>query len=497
MAHNTLLRENLVELLAQLTPEEAVALIEKEKYEAINPPEWKLNLALDPTTPVPCDPLTQEIVQMQSRAHMLFMMLQLLSKEACAEAIAPVAPTDDGGWRRRGSSSTDDDDDQDDLGEEGEEEEERVTDPMTSAQGSKESLLEETTGNAEDDDDESSSEVDADALLAEVDQILNEKKPSSDEDLLNVFALAAAPTTPAEELRQAIPPWRDGSAAAQRFDSFCSLSAAGRPSEAAGLWRFENFHEVVINACEAEQPELVRESALATMAALANRDENKQPMWDDPRVLKVLVIGASAMVSIRKPVKVIKEADDPNDDFAAVPEEKKDILSAPAKMTPSTPPVEYVTELKHQSMQLRAHALSALYGLAGTSNEIRHALWHDRRVSSALLDAISKSGPQKVVAATVLCRLSGCEANQEPMFESGVAEKLEAVMSEPTADPHFVKVCELARNRVLGIQDEPPKPATERYKDSPEGTPRSANDRKSKSRRSKDSKDKVKEKKKR
>lgn len=96
---------------------------------------------------------------------------------------------------------------------------------------------------------DASSQGDPDALLAEVEDILYAKKPSSDQDLLDVLAMTACPPNP-KELQQ-LPPWRPGAAQSRRLDTLWTFAATRNNAENTRLWRCDKVRDALLSSAEA------------------------------------------------------------------------------------------------------------------------------------------------------------------------------------------------------------------------------------------------------
>eukprot|EP00913_Durusdinium_trenchii_P011278 g10591.t1 len=236
------------------------------------------------------------------------------------------------------------------------------------------------------------SEADPDALLAEVEDILTAKKPSSDEDLLDALVTAACPD--AEQLLQldSLPPWRPGAALARRLDSLWTLAATRDNAESGQLCRFERVKEALLFGADVTQPDCVRISALGALTALMARNENKQSMWQDPEVQKVLVSGAADQI------------------FA-----------------PSSEVSQH--QLRPQATELRLQALLGLSMLA-ECDELRPEIWQDQRLVASLQDAVEKPGPLRPIALQVLQHLSQSWENREDMIKAEIPKLIGAALPE-------------------------------------------------------------------
>jgi len=271
-----------------------------------------------------------------------------------------------------------------------------------------------------DESSEESEEVDPDALLAEVEDILYAKKPSSDEDLLEALCLVTAPQNSEEELQQ-LPPWRLGAARSRRLDVVWTFAATRNNTDSNGLWRFEKLQAVLLDATEISQPDNVRMSALSVLNAMLARDENKRPMFEDERVVKTFALAAAASV----PVPVEK----PGDGSTGA-----------------------ASELRPQSVELRRQGLIGISLMAecvDEGDEVRQKLWANRRISASLIDAVGREGPLRPLALRGLRELSKTEANHQDMLEAQVPELMGTALEDKTLDRRQLRYCELGSDRLL------------------------------------------------
>ncbi|CAK9079190.1 unnamed protein product [Durusdinium trenchii] len=417
MAQHELLRASVVEALRPEMKEDTVSGASLEgSPTASNPASPASSRPMSPTSvgsPTSAEDETVEIemgtpIPAQSRAQQLLAML--LPSRVCAKVLQRAAPDDE-------------DEDEDFIWmEESEEEEEMEDDPvldptkdptgeMSSDLGQMDSVDKaeaqpeapaEAEGGAE-------SEADPDALLAEVEDILTAKKPSSDEDLLDALVTAACPD--AEQLLQldSLPPWRPGAALARRLDSLWTLAATRDNAESGQLCRFERVKEALLFGADVTQPDCVRISALGALTALMARNENKQSMWQDPEVQKVLVSGAADQI------------------FA-----------------PSSEVSQH--QLRPQATELRLQALLGLSMLA-ECDELRPEIWQDQRLVASLQDAVEKPGPLRPIALQVLQHLSQSWENREDMIKAEIPKLIGAAL--PEVDKRMARACEITRDRLL------------------------------------------------
>ncbi|CAJ1384245.1 unnamed protein product [Effrenium voratum] len=397
MAQDTLVRESLVEAL-QVEAEEA-----EEAKEAEETPEGdgKEEEKEEVGTPF----------FVQSRAQQLLAML--VPARACAKALQrPQAAL---GLSRlyEGAEVAEAEEDFEWV-EEGEEEEEFEDDPLVETEATTELPAHSPGSEPEKDRGEkakaarsgsdSDSEVDPDSLLAEVEDILNAKKPSSDEDLLQALVAMAAVDNE-EELRQ-LPPWRLGAARSRRLDALWTFAAAAARAEAS-LWRPE-VRDALVNGAQASQPDAVRVSSLGVLSALAAREENRQAMWRDPQVRQVFVLAAADQTS---------------------PGSGED-----------------VRHLRPQKTELRLQALLGLWAFA-ENEELRQEIWSDSRIVASLRTA-AEQPPLRKMALAVLQRLP-CAENQAAMVAEGIPKIFGAALTTEELDRRCRRGCELARDRLL------------------------------------------------
>jgi len=404
MASDTLVRESIVEALEQLPPLPPV------DDDAESSPKAK-----DPKAPSPKEPTPFDT---QSRAQQLLALL--LPAGICAKALRPpafVEPDARFVWVEESE-------------EEEMSEDDPVVDPMQIevARPATAPRAEEPSGplpaapdaqqrKAEDASSAASSEVDPSSLLEDVEAILNAKKPSTDEDLLYASAACAEPLNPEEEL-QGLPPWRPGAARSRRLDTLWSFAATSGNAENGQLWHFEKVRDVLLSSAEAHQPECVRISALGTLAALAAREENRVPMWDDPRVKKVFIVAAAEQVVL--PAETSAEGEAPK-----------------------------AAQMRPQCWEIRLQALLGLSAFAQAEDRIRQEIWSDPRLVASLQNAAEKPGPLRDAALQTLRALTQCYENQEPMVQASVPLLLGASSADESLAKRQRRGCELARDRLL------------------------------------------------
>mmetsp|Transcript_78823 Transcript_78823/g.139138 ORF Transcript_78823/g.139138 Transcript_78823/m.139138 type:complete len:669 (+) Transcript_78823:43-2049(+) len=269
-------------------------------------------------------------------------------------------------------------------------------------------------------EEDESEDIDPDALLAEVEDILYEKKPSSDEDLLEALCLVTAPQNSEEELMQ-LPPWRPGAARTRRLEVVWTFAATSNNMDNNGLWRFEKLQTVLLDATEVSQPDNMRVSALGALNALLARDENKRPMFEDERVVKTFALAAAAAV----PVPVANIGDGSTD---------------------------VASELRPQSVVLRRQGLTGIGLLAecvDEGDEVRRKLWENRRISASLIDAAGKEGPLRPLALRALRELSKTDANHQHMLEAEIPELMGKALEDTSMDRRQLRYCELGRDRLV------------------------------------------------
>ena len=418
MAQNELLRESIVEALRpeQVSPSREGSPAGESSLDLSSPrTEGSRRGGSRPTSPTLTSAGGEDEVDLttpvsvQSRAQQLLAML--LPSRACAKALLrPAQPIED--------------EDEFVWVEESEEEEiweddpvvepseiEQATDPGGQSPEAQASGVLQGSGEVPAD---AESEADADALLAEVENILHAKKPSSDEDLLDALASAAYPQELADLQELDLqPPWRPGAALSRRLDTLWSLAATSDNAENSQLCRFEKVKDALLFGADVTQPDSVRISALGTMAALLARDENKELMWQDPEVRKVLVLGAADQISA---------------------------------------PVEGETDsklLRPQRTEVRLQAITALAMLAECT-ELREEIWKDPRVAASLQNAVEKPGPLRKVALQVLQHLSQALGNREDMVNTGIPDLIDSVGPDlEKHDKRLHRACEITRDRLL------------------------------------------------
>eukprot|EP00931_Biecheleriopsis_adriatica_P069456 TRINITY_DN4329_c0_g1_i1.p1 TRINITY_DN4329_c0_g1~~TRINITY_DN4329_c0_g1_i1.p1 ORF type:complete len:652 (-),score=199.99 TRINITY_DN4329_c0_g1_i1:25-1980(-) len=277
---------------------------------------------------------------------------------------------------------------------------------------------EEQKGEEKEESSEESEEIDPDTLLAEVEDILYATKPSADEDMLMALCASADPLTSEEELLQT-PPWRPGAALARRLDGLWSFAATRLTAESNGLWRFEQVREVLLKSAEVSNPERIRISALGTLSALLAFDENKRPMWEEPRLQKVVILGAASQVA------VAAEGVDADE-------------GAPKVMT-----------MQPQSTELRSQALICLASAAAGGDDFRQAMWADARIVAALRDAAETSGPLQPLAVSVIRELTQSKENQDPMIDAGIPKLMGQILARGELLKSDSRACEMSRDRLL------------------------------------------------
>jgi len=263
---------------------------------------------------------------------------------------------------------------------------------------------------------DASSQGDPDALLAEVEDILYAKKPSSDQDLLDVLAMTACPPNP-KELQQ-LPPWRPGAAQSRRLDTLWTFAATRNNAENTRLWRCDKVRDALLSSAEVTQPDCVRISSLGALTALMARDENKISMWEDEGVRKAFVLGASEQISA------------PLDDATGETKESE------------------VKHLRPQRVEVRLQAMLGLSMLA-ESDELREEIWKDKRLVASVQNAVESPGPLRPIGLHVLQHLSQSTEIQADMVKCGIRELLATRL--PDLEKHQHRACEIAHDRLLAV----------------------------------------------
>jgi len=403
MAQNTLLRESIVEALhlepAETSAEtpaetsaETPAEIPVEGTESLKMPTGAEEVEVEDLTPP---------IPVQSRAQQLLAML--VPVRACAQALLRPAAAGvkveeevEYIWM-----------------EESEEEELQEDDPIVEVEVAVDQEVnpgQEQTAEMEVPlDDAASSVADADALLAEVEDILSAKKPSSDQDLLDVLATTACPPNP-EELQQ-LPPWRPGAAQSRRLDTLWTFAATRDNAENSRLWGCEKVRDALLLSAEASQPDCVRISSLGALTALMARDENKIPMWEDAEVRKAFILAVAEQIALADEASSVKH-------------------------------------LRPQREEIRLQALLGLSMLA-ECDELRKEIWNDKRLVASIQNAVETPGPLRPLGLQVFQHLSHEKEIQDEMVSSGVRSLLAAQL--PELEKHQHRACEIAHDRLLSV----------------------------------------------
>eukprot|EP00930_Biecheleria_cincta_P099876 TRINITY_DN9148_c0_g1_i1.p1 TRINITY_DN9148_c0_g1~~TRINITY_DN9148_c0_g1_i1.p1 ORF type:complete len:712 (+),score=159.26 TRINITY_DN9148_c0_g1_i1:244-2136(+) len=300
----------------------------------------------------------------------------------------------------------------------------------TKEEGSIPEEAEEAKSEGDDSSSESSEPLDADALLAEVEDILYAEKPSSDEDLLEALFASAHPINPETQLEQ-VPPWRPGATRTHRIGVLWTLAATRNNAELNGLWRFDQVREVLLRSTQTDLPDNVRACALGALAALCARDENKPLMFEESRVVFAFQIGVSAQV---KESVVQSRTESKTSDASRPASRATDRKSSKKSDDSSRADIRRgaeVATLRPQAVEVRRQAIFGIGNLAEYSDAIREALWFNRRISSSLIDAAEKPSPLRALSLRALRLFSQSALCQQDMVEREVHTLMEAAMEPP------------------------------------------------------------------